>query len=208
MDQDAKGLKTRLPPVSSLKNLTDAAISCGKKFRKSHRSILYPSRTHSIFFVLNGTVDILQQNPYRTLGVIVATIPIGLVELYYPDIDLGYKLNSNSDVLEIKHDDWDAYLSDSNLQNDVINALIYINFGLFIQIQEIYTQENIDTINNLIHRVSRLNEISPVDIPLSQFILERTNLSRSLVMKAISDLRSTGYIELKNGRLIKIIKTL
>ncbi|GDX04643.1 helix-turn-helix domain-containing protein [Buttiauxella sp. A111] len=60
----------------------------------------------------------------------------------------------------------------------------------------------------LIEELARLKPEERVKISISKYVLDRSNLARSGVMKIIATLREEGFIKVENGKLIQLIKNL
>ncbi|NBC99022.1 hypothetical protein GV764_08315 [Atlantibacter hermannii] len=56
---------------------------------------------------------------------------------------------------------------------------------------------------NILH-LNQLDEFMRAKINVADFIVKRTNLSRSIVMKVLSALRAKNYIDVKRGKLLTI----
>lgn len=60
----------------------------------------------------------------------------------------------------------------------------------------------------LIEELARLKPEERAKISISKYVLDRSNLARSGVMKTLATLREEGYIKVENGKLIQLIKNL
>ena len=60
----------------------------------------------------------------------------------------------------------------------------------------------------LLHELEQYSEDERAQLSMADFIITRSRLARSGVMKIISELRAGGYIEVNNGKLVRIVKKL
>lgn len=93
-----------------------------------------------------------------------------------------------------------------NLWKEVAHILMY---GIKRLVQAHQTTAGLTTYelikNNLFNLMQESNEIR-LNISASDYIREKTHLSRSRVMKILGELKIGGYIEIKRGTLMKVNK--
>ncbi|BET42949.1 helix-turn-helix domain-containing protein [Atlantibacter hermannii] len=56
---------------------------------------------------------------------------------------------------------------------------------------------------NILH-LNQLDEFMRAKINVADFIVKRTNLSRSIVMKVLSIMRAKNHIDVKRGKLLAV----
>ncbi|WP_185955870.1 helix-turn-helix domain-containing protein [Limnobaculum zhutongyuii] len=67
-----------------------------------------------------------------------------------------------------------------------------------------HTKSSYLVVRHLLLQLNLLPKEKRYSINIAEFIQERTNLSRSYIMKVLSDLKTGGYITLRKGRLIEL----
>ncbi|WP_140919820.1 helix-turn-helix domain-containing protein [Limnobaculum xujianqingii] len=87
---------------------------------------------------------------------------------------------------------------------DVIAVLSYYHAVFLWRDSYAHTKSSYLVVRHLLFQLNQLPEEKRYSINIAEFIQERTNLSRSYIMKVLSDLKTGGYITLKKGRLIKL----
>ncbi|WP_228350933.1 MULTISPECIES: helix-turn-helix domain-containing protein [Limnobaculum] len=87
---------------------------------------------------------------------------------------------------------------------DVITVLSYYHAVFLWRDSYAHTKSSYLVVRHLLLQLSLMSEDKRYHINITEFIQERTNLSRSYIMKVLSDLKLGGYITLKKGRLLEL----
>ncbi|WP_447887410.1 helix-turn-helix domain-containing protein [Serratia fonticola] len=195
------------PPIASILKINAIVNENSRKVRLPRNTTLTPSRNQNIYFI-NGAIDIIQKTPNHTIATSYERLPIGLVEQYYPLDNIYYKLREESDVYVISHDVWNNSVNIHNLFDDVCRIFGYMIYGLMMKVNDVFTERSVQMINNLIYRYYALSEVVEIKESLALYILNRTTLSKSLVMKVLASYRADQSITMVKGRLKAINKPL
>lgn len=195
------------PPVVSIVKINETFQTKAKKIFLPKNYILRPINKRNIYIV-NGPVDIIQKEPYHTIGTMYERLPLGLVEMHYPLKNIFYKIREDSSTHVISIDEWLNTINNENLENDVLEILCYMIYVLLMKINDVFTEKSENMVNNLIYRYSALSEVIKIEESLFSYIHNRTSLSKSLIMKILSNYKADEYITMVKGRLISINKPL
>jgi len=195
------------PPVSSILKINSIVTEHARVLHMKKNQIL-KSSFHRDIFIVNGPIDIIQKKPNHTIATTYERLPIGLVEQYYPLDNIYYKLREESEVCAISHDAWVNLVENYKLFNDVCNVFGYMIYALLMKVNDIFTENSVQMINNLIYRYHALNQVISIHESLAAYILNRSTLSKSLVMKVLAGYRADESITTVKGRLVSINKPL
>lgn len=162
-----------------------------------------------IFIVLSGNVRIIHRKTSRTLGVFARKIIIGIVEKNYSIDSIEYIASNECTILSVNSDLFYTEIGNNNLLIELNTVTSYFIVRLIERFNNLMTSNAYETVKSLIERyeLSQNLPISPKESLIS-FILCRTTLSRSIVMKILSDLRKGKYIHIDNEGHLTILSRL
>lgn len=167
----------------------------------------FQAAENEILICIGGVISILNKpEDGLIIGHPTICMPIGLIERYYEGIELFYKADTELSLIRLTYDDFDNVFCE-----DKKNMIIYSRILLHMasSLINIFYDRGVDTgygtIRKMLYRYVTIAERNNLgDEGIANFILKRTNLSRSYVFKVIASLKEGGYITIKNGRLISI----
>ncbi len=160
---------------------------------------LVDSKSKQCVVLLKGHFSIVRKNDGLYLGTLKAPMIAGLLvsmpHLIISESDMDVCFLSSQDALDTIH-------SHGLWENFSHIMAFYIDI-LLVRDEMVFGYDSYKVVRNFILDISMNEELSE-KINICDFITQRTNLSRSTVMNIISNLRKGGYIEIKNGRLMKL----
>lgn len=180
-------------------------IKCGEiiNVKKGQLCILQRGHATAHLKKINGI-----NNPthYHFSVDMLEGMTLGLFEIYTPSVTFEYVAQCDVDIL---------VLSEIEIENQVSRGgsnaiqLFKLLSYMFAFITCVAFENNRDTafsiVRGMIYRYAERKTLDSLgDELLVNFILRRTNLSRSYVFKIISRLKKDGYIALSSGRLTEI----
>lgn len=135
---------------------------------------------------------------------------LGIIEDCCPNLKLEYMTQSYVDFIKISKEDCEKILRSENSNVMSLFKLIsYMTSFLTCSIIESSSVANYSIIRSMIYRYAQKEELNILGGELlANFIMNRTNFSRSYVFKIISDLKKGGYITVKSGKLMSINKNI
>ncbi|MBF2788688.1 MULTISPECIES: helix-turn-helix domain-containing protein [Enterobacter] len=185
------------------------AVSDSKRIQsaKPRQPIMLEKHTEPVTFILHeGVVAIYRSSDRLLIKYSRAPMITGMNELI--DINDGffikayksvsYEILPTKEMLDI--------ISTQGLWKDASYCYMY---GIRQMLLAHYSSVGLSTYELIrLNLISLMNEDEALSdyVNVSDYILEKTRLSRSRVMKILSDLRIGGYIEINRGILKKINK--
>ncbi|MGL5525142.1 MAG: hypothetical protein ACRDCY_15330 [Aeromonas veronii] len=142
-----------------------------------------------VIVILDGSVNIYQRTPSYYMGTLVGPVVIGLVEQFHKTLDFNYKITSGNSIYILRASDIKSYMTNNEMLDISLRISCYFNELLATQFQEILLLNAQAKIKLFIRRYIRLEARGAPMCGLCEFIMHRANISRSMVMKVISELK-------------------
>lgn len=187
-----------------------AVQRCAKSFMlKSNEPLLLESGV--IYFVPKGVMSIAMSDDLRIIGTTIENMPIGLLERFCPLVDFKYVALTPATILSISMADFDRiFFGDSP---DNMKELAAILSYMLIFVLDVHVERRTDsgyhTIKAMLFRyLYRRSVNSDENEGIANFIIRRTNLSRSYVFRVLAELKEGQYITVKKGKLISVDRKL
>lgn len=174
---------------------------------KPRQLISLEKKTEPVTFILHeGVVAIYRSSDRLLIKYIRAPMITGMNELIDTNADIfikayrsvNYEILPTKEMLEV--------ISTQGLWKEAAYCYMYAVRQLLVAHHSSVGLSTYELIRlNLIGLMNEDESLS-AHVNVSDYILEKTRLSRSRVMKILGDLRIGGYIEINRGILIKINK--
>ncbi len=159
-----------------------------------------------IFIVLEGKMDIWRQIDNVLVETAFSPSIIGLLgaplrfEAYY------IKYSDNCKIKGLPQEEALDLIDKHHLWRDYVTYLGYLNDHKMHRDMLLLNSTSYESICMLITELDLYSPEEKATISVVDFILQRSTLSRSGVMKILSDLRYGKYIDIKHGKLVRVIK--
>lgn len=176
-----------------------------------------------IILVLEGVLAINLLQPLRSGGVSEADgheepfrvgkgiqgMILGLIEAYGPLVSLQYVAKHKVKIATFTRSQFEALFSEQRK----FSYLMKISSYTLAMVLDSYNERNFSSrysvIRAMIYRYQTQRDEGLLhDNSLASFILSRTKISRSYLFKILADLKSGGFIDIENGKLVAILKEL
>ncbi|EBK0028744.1 helix-turn-helix domain-containing protein [Salmonella enterica] len=165
--------------------------------------------SEKIYLLTEGNIRIEHRKTSITLGVFIRKMVIGIVEQNYSLEDLVYVTAKDTVILSVDSVKYLSALRDENLLLNLNVVTSYFVARLIECVNIILSKNAYSVIRALIERYDSSQHVSSWSKEsLVSFILARCPLSRSMVMKILSDLRKGKYIVVHEDGRLEIIKKL
>lgn len=195
-----------LKPVSHIEILQNSLGGAHKKLtaKPGQRFQLILSKTKMCFLLFQGKCDVKRQGDALILGSIESPSMIGVSELIPDPSNVVIQATSNIEYLYLPLDEVLQHVDEHNLWKSVSYFLMHVcsRFNEYFK-----TNSGISTyalICNLLRALNDEDFETRATVSAARYILDRTPLSRSGVMKVLSNLNKGEYIVIKRGLLIRI----
>lgn len=159
-----------------------------------------------IILLLEGDIKCFRTSDNLLYGIANAPTMLGLMTSEYSSASFIFKGNKESKISVLPRDRAIDLIAEHGLVREVIACTTrftdYRNYHSDLMIN----RTAYDIICGLLLEIERLPQEVRSKSSVVNFILERSNLARSGVMKILADLRTGDYIDIQNGKLITINK--
>jgi hypothetical protein len=164
-----------------------------------------------IYFKEDGVVSLAINNDPRIIGDLIDSMPIGLLEHYCPIVTFHYYCMTPTTLLKLRQEDFDSIFF--NTVPEKMKELTTVLSFMLIFLLDIHVERRSDssyhTIKSMLYRYLYRQSVGGHENEgIANFILRRTNFSRSYVFRVLADLKDGDYITVKRGRLISINRKL
>lgn len=184
-----------LKPNSSCSEYKDGSIICTSQIDSVNVIQMIPYGYCSLHRCSDGLMTFSSQPP----------IILGLSELFDYQERFYLKTLAPVDIHTIPVSKAIDIINDKNLWRDVAEILAYHTELWAIRDASLTGVDSYTSVKELLYEYLEQPAIVRHQINTATFIRERTGLSRSLVLKILSDLRKGGFIAMHKGRLLDII---
>lgn len=173
-----------------------------KRYPKGSRFVFLSDGESVCQFVRKGLISIENKESNLALGIAPAPVSLGFTSALSEKLLL--RALEECEVATVPLETVMARLEQKQLWEIMAKHMIIITNKLFIQSEMATAPTAYDLLCNQLRALNEEPESIRQQVAAYQYILDRTHLSRSSVMKMLSALRQGGYIELDQGRLITI----
>ncbi len=183
-----------------------AVIACSETLSLSKDQPFLPQPGY-LYFLLQGQMTLAFGDEQNLIGIVIAHMPLGLLEHYCPSVALYYQCLGECQLAKISASDFERifFHSSPGYMQELTTILAYMGIFALDAHYERGSQTSFQTIKSMLSRYLYRGEIDGGQHEsLSAFIIKRTNLSRSYVYQVLAALREGGYITVKKGKLISI----
>lgn len=185
-------------------------IACAESFSlKTNEALLLDS--DSIYFIPEGVLSIAMDEDPRIIGTTIEYMPVGLLEHLCPVIAFNYVALTPAKILKISISDFERIFF--NTSADYAKELTTILSYMLIVVLDVHVERRTDsgyyTIKAMLRRYLYRRTVNAQENEgIANFIIRRTNLSRSYVFRVLAELKEGEYITIKKGKLTSINKKL
>ncbi|SUY92942.1 putative DNA-binding transcriptional regulator [Buttiauxella agrestis] len=197
-------------PFESIRRLIDVCSPHGT-FVDTHSDMVHVSLTGNngeqvVIVLLEGVMNIFRNSDQLLYAVVSGPTFIGVLASGYRKEINTFCALKGSKVLTLPRDTVIELVTKHGLVRELIDYYRYIiDYQSYIA-DLMISRTTYEIVCGLLHELALLPIESRKKISVSNYILARTHLARSGVMKMLADLRLGGYIEIQNGKLKGIIK--
>lgn len=164
-----------------------------------------------VYFLFKGSLSISVSGSDLKIGNVIERMPIGLMERFCPLVDFEYTSMTPVTMIKLTWDDFDDIFikAPPHRAIELITILSHMTvFSLELHFER-KRSSSYQIIKPMLSRyLYRTKNYTSESEGIADFIISRTNLSRTHVFRILASLKEGGYITVKKGRLISINKTL
>lgn len=164
-----------------------------------------------IYYVDTGVMSIAVDDDERIIGTTIEYMPIGLLERFCPIAQFRYSALTPTSMIKISQQEFDRIFFGNT--KEYMQELAAILSYMLIFILDVHVERRTDsgyhTIKAMLHRYMYRRSVNSFEREgIANFIIRRTNLSRSYVFRVLAELKEGQYITIQKGKLIAINRKL
>ncbi|MCE9991724.1 helix-turn-helix domain-containing protein [Enterobacter asburiae] len=158
------------------------------------------------YLVLDGMVAIYRRSDKLLLSTSKPPAVFGLANIPGLFFDDYLKVIEPSQIGVMTTAQVSEVIEEKNLWNLVSNHLIFMYNRLYSTVLSLGALTSYELICHQLNHLMVEDERFRLSVTAERYIRDKTQLSRSGVMRILADLKAGGYIDMEEGRLINIHK--
>ncbi|CNI11540.1 putative DNA-binding transcriptional regulator [Yersinia aldovae] len=197
---------TTSKPVAHIQALLDSFLTVASlsKARSGKRFQLVSQDKKMCFLLIEGTCDVKRSHDSLILSTIEAPTIVGISDLLSDPYHLIVQASKDIKYIYLPLDEVLLHVENNGLWKHVSYLLMYVSSRFNDYFKSNNSISTYELVCNLLRALSDEDFETRATVPAVSYILERTSLSRSGIMKMLSSLNGGGYIVIKRGLLIRI----
>jgi len=196
-------------PLESIHRLMAAFVSISKPYQydgKNGEARLKDQHAgFDVYLVTKGRVDIWREADNRLVETAFAPSILGLQGSAYRSQHYHLKFPAGTDVSTVSLQSAMDIIDQQSLWRDVFYYQGYLNDRQLHHESMLINSSTYEIVCLFLRDLSHYSDSERAKLSVADYILQRSNLARSGVMKVLADLRFGGYIDIQHGKLIKIL---
>lgn len=198
-------------PMESIHRLMAAFVSMSKPYLHDGKSIEARLKNKDaefkVYLVTKGRVDIWREVDNRLVETAFAPSLLGLQGSTYRSQYYHLKFSSDAEISTLPLQAAMKIIEQQSLWRDVFYYQGYLNDRQLHHESLLINSSTYETVCLFLKDLSYYPDSERAKLSVADYILQRSNLARSGVMKVLADLRFGGYIDIQHGKLIKILNS-
>lgn len=158
------------------------------------------------YLILDGTIVVYRQRDNMMLTTARSPAVFGISNLAGALFTDYAKTITPCLIGVITIDKVNAIITEKALWGLVSKHLMFVSHQLYSRVMPQGAPTAYDMIRQQLILLMNEDENYRSSVTVEHYIREKTQLSRSGIMRILADLKSGGYVEMEGGRLVKIIK--
>lgn len=198
-------------PVEAINRLIEVCRPYGT-FIDTHANLTPLSLTGNngeqlVLVLLEGVMNIIRNSDNLLYAVVPGPTFIGVLASDYRKKINTFCAMKGSVVMMLPRDTVIELVTEHGLVRELLDYYRYINDYQNYLADLMISRSTYEIVCGLLNELALLPPEIRKTISVSNYILNRTHLARSGIMKMLADLRLGGYIDIQNGKLKEIKKT-
>lgn len=197
-----------LKPSLHIQLLLDAFIKArgARKASSGQRFQLMKQGQPLCFLLHQGSCVVSRSDDSLVISTIYAPNIVGVNALIPAEANVVIEANSDIEFTQVPLAEFLAFTDEHHLWKHVSYLLMFYSSRLYEHQRKNSGLPTYKLITNLLYALNNEDFETRAMTTAAEYIQDRTFLSRSGIMKILSELKAGGYIVLKRGLLIKINK--
>lgn len=162
-----------------------------------------------VILLLKGQINFIRTTSGGILfGAANAPAVLGLQGSTFRKDVFKYVAASNTEICILPRETAITLIKEHGLIHEVLDYHAYISDMEVSYSNRLINKTTYEMVCTLLTELATLPEPVRLKTSVAQYILERSKMGRSGMMRILADLRKGEYIYIRNGKLIKILKNL
>lgn len=197
-----------LKPALHIQILLDAFMKAEgvRKAISGKRFKLLKHKSSLCFLLYSGSCVISRYSDSLVISTVSSPSILGVNTLIEVEADVVIEAKTDIEYMQIPVDEFLAFIDKHDLWKHVSYLLMFHSSRLNEYQRKHAGIPTYKLISNLLYALNNEDFETRAMTSAAEYIQERTFLSRSGIMKILSELKAGGYIVIKRGLLIKINK--
>lgn len=204
MKSHKRGDTLPIKPARSIQEIGEVIKKHGKPFELDTDDALDPQRDRLVWFIIDGRLSMVRKGDDKHLFTIIAPSLIGLTELFQTQ---GYHLllaKTKCSGFCIEGTRLRALITTNPVWESVANILSFHIHSLMARDEQLMAASSYQAIRHKLMELMTYPQEMRSSISIRKFIQEGTNISRSHVVRILSELAQGKYIVVNKGKLVSI----
>ncbi|ENE1421904.1 helix-turn-helix domain-containing protein [Salmonella enterica] len=180
-----------LKPASEIRNIVPRS-----NLSLSINNVLY------CYLLLKGNFGVFRKSDNRLLTIAYSPAIVGIAGLLTGKTDVYLKAFTSATIGKISLDAVELSIETQDLWKYLALHMIQLSDKIFISGMQLSATTAFEMVCLQLKELMNENNRIRESITAERYIRDKTNLSRSRIMKILSGLRSGGYIEIQRGILV------
>lgn len=192
-------------PCNEVKRVVNCLLAYSNqiRYRKNLRVNCNDSLNPQCVLLISGETTIVRDDGL-ILGVVRAPMILGQTAIFGYSASYTLAINSDAIAYKISAIEAEKIIQENNLWRDMVHIASYIISSMVFREYYFVGRSSYSQIKTCLLSISSKYNCDNINVP--KYIMDRTFLSRSTVMKILRELKKGGYIFLCNGKKLKIKK--
>lgn len=199
---------TAVKPIKQIQELLDSFMKVWPicKAKPGQRLQLMLQNKKMCFLLITGECDVKRSGDSMILITIKAPTLLGISDVIPDSSNVIIQAKDSIKYIHIPLSDFLLHVENHNLWKAVSYSLMLVSSRFNDYMKSNLAVSNYELICNQLRSLSDESFETRATTSAVQYIMDRTSLSRSGIMKTLSELNMGEYIVIKRGLLIKINK--
>lgn len=195
-------------PITHIQTLQNSLLNVFsmRKSKPGQRFPLMVNNKKMCFSLVQGECEFKRSTDSLLFGILKAPLLIGISDLVIDHENILIQAITPVEYMHLPLDDFLSHIDTYSLWKPLTHTLMYMSARSHDYTQLNTALSSYELICNYLRALIDEDFERRATIPAVQYIMDRTQLSRSGVLKTLSELNAGGYIVIKRGLLIKINK--
>lgn len=198
--------KRNTKPVKDVEKLIKALLPFSQRInlKSKERFELVHDGKNMCWMLLKGSLTIKRITDDLIISQMSPPAIMGLALVAYPSPNLYLHFDSDSEIATIAVDELESIIDEHQLWKCVASVQAHITQVLVIRDSTVVVKSAYEVVCNQLRYLMEESLQIRGDVTVTNYILKRTHISRSSIVKILRQLQDGGYIVMEDSKLVAI----